>query len=82
MIISYRSSVYTPAGWRGVQVQARAQRISAGIVEVIEVVTIDGEAPHYGQSRTGARRQSYNGAGVSLREVGARKRLSTCTIEE
>jgi hypothetical protein len=82
MVISYRSSVYTPAGWRGVSIQARAQRISAGMVEVIEVVAIDGEAPHYGQSRTGARRQSYNGAGVAQREVGARKRISTCSIEE
>lgn len=82
MLIRYSASVFTPAGWRGVQVQARAERLSSGTVRVLEVLAIDGQTPHYGQSRTGARRQTYNGAGVALREVGSRKRLSSCIIEE
>ncbi len=82
MLIRYTASVFTPAGWRGVQVQARAERLSAGTARVVEVLAIDGQTPHYGQSRTGARRQTYNGASVALRELGARKRLSSCTIEE
>jgi hypothetical protein len=81
MLISYNASVFTPAGWRGVRIQARAERTSQGMAKILEVLTIDGETPHYGQSRTGARRQTYNGSGVAQREVGARKRLSACIVE-
>ena len=82
MIIEYTASVFTPAGWRGVTIAAYAERISAGMARVIAVRAIDGEDPRPGMSRTGARRQQFNGVGVAAREVGALKRLSACNIME
>ena len=82
MIIEYTASVFTPAGWRGVTIAAAAERISAGMARVIAVRAIDGEDPRPGMSRTGARRQQFNGVGVAAREVGALKRLSACNIME
>jgi len=78
--IDYNSSVYTAAGWRHVKITARAHRVSAGMAEVVEVLSIDGGTPKGTMSRTGANRQKYHGTGVALREVGARKRLSACQI--
>jgi hypothetical protein len=82
MIITYSASVFTPAGWRGVTITADAERVSPGMARVVSVRAIDGEAPAGTMSRTGARRQQFHGAGVALREVGARKRLSSCDILE
>lgn len=82
MIIDYKSSVYTPAGWRSVTIRARAEQISPAMARVTEVLTIDGETPSRTMSRTGAKRQEYWGTGTAVREIGARKRLSTCTIGE
>ena len=82
MKIEYTASVFTPAGWRGVTIAADAERVSAGMARVTAVTSIDGEDPRPGMSRTGARRQQYNGAGVAAREVGARKRLSACSVLE
>ena len=82
MIIDYKSSVYTPAGWRSVTIRARAAQISPAMARVTEVLTIDGETPSRTMSRTGAKRQEYWGTGTAAREIGARKRLSTCTIGE
>ena len=82
MIIDYKSSVYTPAGWRSVTIRARAEQISPAMARVTEVLTIDGEIPSRTMSRTGAKRQEYWGTGTAAREIGARKRLSTCTIGE
>lgn len=82
MIIDYKSSVYTPAGWRSVTIRARAEQISPAMARVTEVLAIDGETPSRTMSRTGAKRQEYWGTGTAAREVGARKRLSTCTIGE
>ena len=82
MKIEYTASVFTPAGWRGVTIAADAERVSAGMARVLAVTAIDGEDPRPGMSRTGARRQQFNGAGVAAREVGARKRLSACSILE
>ena len=78
--ISYETGVHTPAGWRTVTVTAEAEKISAGMAAVKTVVALDGEPPHYGMSRTGARRQEYNGKSIAMREVGARKRLSACRV--
>ena len=78
--IQYTSSVKVEAGWRDVQVKARAEKISAGMAVVREVVEIDGEAPAYSQSRTGAKRQSFNGKYWAAQQVGAKKRLSSCTV--
>ncbi len=80
MIIDYKSSVFTPAGWRSVTIRARAEQISPAMARVIEVIEIDGETPARTMSRTGAKRQEYWGTGTAAREVGARKRLATCTV--
>ena len=78
--IKYTASVFTPAGWRGVTIKATATKTSEKMALVVEVLEIDGEAPKSNMSRTGATRQRYNGCGISRREVGAKKRLSTCKI--
>lgn len=80
IVIEYAASVHTAAGWRNVAIKAEATRVSAGMAQVSKVLAIDGEAPVGTMSRTGARRQQFNGAGVAAREVGARKRLSACTL--
>ncbi len=83
MLLTYTTGVLTPAGWRPVTIVARADRQSAGIATVREVLTIDGEAPAYGQSRTGAKRQEFDGRYVARTEVGKNKRLSACLqVEE
>jgi hypothetical protein len=78
--IKYTASVFTAAGWRSVTVAADADQISAGMATVTRITAIDGEAPSYGMSRTGARRQQYNGQAIAKREIGARKRLSACAV--
>ena len=76
--ITYNSSVFTPAGWRGVVVTAKAERLSAKRAEVVTVVDIDGEGNSGYASRTGAKRQQYNVGGTAKREVGAVKILAKC----
>lgn len=78
--IAYSSAVKVEAGWRQVNVKACAEQISAGMAVVREVVEIDGEAPAFGQSRTGAKRQSFNGKWWAAQQVGAKKRLSACEV--
>ena len=78
--IKYASSVFTGAGWRSVTIAAEAEQTSAGMATVARVTAIDGEAPSYGMSRTGAKRQQYNGQAIAAREIGARKRLSACAV--
>jgi hypothetical protein len=78
--IKYSTSVFTPAGWRSVCIRAIANKISEKMAEVTEVTAIDGDAPVNNMSRNGSRRQRYNGKSISLREVGAKKRLSACSI--
>jgi hypothetical protein len=78
--IDYTASVFTAAGWRSVTITADADQTSPGMATVTRVTAIDGEAPAYGMSRTGAKRQSFNGQAIAKRELGARKRLSACTI--
>jgi len=82
--IEYRTSVYTEAaGWRSVTVTAEAEVNATGkMARVGRVTAIDGETPDGYTSRTGARRQRYNAAGVARREEGKRKRLSACEILE
>ncbi len=76
--ITYSSSVFTAAGWRGVVVTAKAELLSAKRAEVVEVVDIDGEGNSGYASRTGAKRQQYNVGSTAKREVGAVKLLSKC----
>lgn len=78
--IDYSASVFTPAGWRNVTITAEAEQTSKAMATVTKVTAIDGEDPAYGMSRTGARRQQYNGKAIAEREVGARKRLSACAV--
>ena len=80
--IEYTASVFTAAGWRSVAITADAERVSDGMARVVVVTAIDGEDPRPGMSRTGARRQQYNGAAIAAQEVGARKRLSACSLLE
>jgi hypothetical protein len=82
MLITYNASVHTAAGWRHVTIRAEAERLSAGMAKVTKVIDIDGESPTGTRSRTGARRQQYYAGGVAMREVGARKRISACVVEE
>ena len=78
--IKYSASVFTQAGWRNVTIEASAEQVSAGMAKVTEVLTIDGDAPIGYTSRTGAKRQTYHAAGIAQREVGAKKRLSSCEV--
>ena len=78
--INYSTSVFTPAGWRNVEITATATKISEKTASVLEVLEINGQAPKASMSRTGASRQRFNGCGISRREVGSNKRLSSCTI--
>ena len=78
--IKYTASVFTPAGWRGLTITAKATKTSEKMALVVEVLEIDGESPKSQMSRTRASRQRYNGCGISCREVGAKKRLSACAI--
>lgn len=78
--IVYSSSVKVEAGWRDVKIKACAEQISAGMAVVRDVIEIDGEAPAYGQSRTGAKRQSFNGKAWAAQQIGAKKRLRACEI--
>jgi hypothetical protein len=78
--IKYTASVYTPAGWRGVTITAKATKTSEKMALVVEVLEINGKSPKSDMSRTGASRQRFNGRGISCREVGSKKRLSACEI--
>lgn len=82
MKIEYQTSVKTPAGWRSIDVQAVAEKTSDKMAKVTSVLLVDGESPAYGQSRTGAKRQQFNGLFVARLEVGKNKRLSSCKILE
>jgi hypothetical protein len=48
------------------------------MAKVVKDTAIDGEAPTGTMSRTGAKRQQFWGHGIAEREVGAKKRLSSC----
>ena len=78
--ITYSAAVQVPAGWRQISITARAAKVSEKMATVQEVIAIDGEAPCYGMSRTGAKRQEFDGRYIARREVGARKRISSCEV--
>ena len=80
--IEYSASVMVPAGWRSVTITAEAEKTSEKMAKVINVIAIDGEEPNGYTSRTGAKRQTYNASGIARREVGSKKRLSSCKIIE
>ena len=80
--IQYDTSVYVPAGWRSIEITAKAEQTSQKMASVIEVLAIDGEEPRGYTSRTGAKRQTYHASGIAKREIGKRKRLSSCRVLE
>ena len=80
MKIEYQTSVKTPAGWRSIDVQAIIEKTSEKTGKVTTILLVDGVKPAYMQSRTGARRQQFNGLFVARLEVGKKKRLSSCKI--
>jgi hypothetical protein len=82
MIITYNSSVKTPAGWRSVTVTAEAQEVSDKRVRVIKVSDIDGEGSSGFASRTGANRQKYNLGFFADAEAGKMKNKSSVKIQE
>lgn len=82
MEIGYSIGVLTARGWRSVWVKAKAKAISPKMLEVCEVLSLDGEQVKRKMSRTGSRYQEYSGAFFAEREVGARKRLSCVSVYE
>ena len=76
--VEYSGSALTPAGFRNVKIKAEIELTSAKMGIVKRVLAIDGEEPNHGMSRTGANRQRYNGLALAEREIGKKKRLSTC----
>lgn len=77
LTIEYKSAVNTPAGHRSVYIIAEAKKLSEKRCEVINVISIDGEAPSKVMSRTGAKRQQYDGNYYADKEVGKKKNIST-----
>jgi len=82
MIIQYKTSVFTPAGWRSEEVTARVEPITAARARVVEVLDIGGNGNSGYASRTGAKRQQYNVGGVAKREIGAVKLVSKAIVVE
>jgi hypothetical protein len=80
--VKYNTSVYTPAGWRPVEVTAVANQISPKRCVVSQVLDINGDGNTGYASRTGAKRQIYHCRGVSLREEGKIKNISSLTVIE
>jgi hypothetical protein len=80
--IKYSIGVKTPAGWRSVSIIAQACAISEKMVTVENVLFIDNEAPGYNQSRTGAKRQQFNGLYFAQNEKGKKKRLASLKLLE
>ena len=73
MKIEYKASVNTPAGHRSVYVIAEAKKLSDKRCEVVAVLTLDDEEPAKVMSRTGAKRQQYDGIYCAAQEVGKKK---------
>lgn len=79
LVIQYKSSVLTLAGHRSVIIVADAICISLNRCRVIRVTEIDGAKPAYNMSRTGAKRQEFNGLYKAEKEVNKIKNLSSCS---
>ena len=80
MTIKYNGSVNTQAGWRSVKFTAKVKKISEKRCEIIEVIHIDDEPISTNMSRTGSKRQKYNGEYFSQAQTGKKKNLSGCEI--
>lgn len=62
------------------KIVAKAVMVSKAMAEVLEVIMIDGEAPSRSQTRTGAKRQEFNGIWWAKTQIGAKKRVSACEL--
>jgi len=78
--IKYNGTVLTPAGFRSVEMTAKAEKISEKRAKVSEVLEIDGEEVTANMSRTSANRQKFYGIGAAAREKGKIKNLSACKV--
>ena len=80
MKVNYRTSVYVAAGWRDVIITAEVAKVSERMGVVRDVLLIDGKDPVGYMSRGGgnSHRQRFHAAGIASRELGKRKRLSSC----
>jgi hypothetical protein len=76
MIIEYKGSVNTPAGFRSVYIRANAEKISDKRVKVLSVLTIDDISVGGYQSITGAKRQTFNSDYTAKNEVDKIKIIS------
>lgn len=76
MKIEYKSTALTAAGYRSVYVIAEAKKLSEKRCEVVRVLTINDEVPRCRMSRTGARRQEFNGLKLAELEEGKKKNIS------
>lgn len=80
--INYNTSVFTPCGWRNVEVTGVAEKISEKRCKVLNVDFIDNKKPVGYASRTGAKRQQYNALGISFREIDKIKNINTLNIRK
>jgi len=80
MIIKYKTSVFTPAGWRDELVTARVELLSPKRGKVVDVIDVGGNGSTGYGSRTGAKRQQYHVGGVAKREIGAVKLLGKVEV--
>ena len=79
--IKYNASVLVNAGWRSIEITAKAELSKTGKkAQVVEVLDIDGEGVTGYASRTGAKRQTYHVGGIAMRELGATKIISKCEV--
>ena len=77
MKIEYKAAVNTPAGHRTVYIIANATKLSEKRVVIDSVINIDDETPEKVMSRTGAKRQQYDGLYYASAEVGKKKNISS-----
>jgi len=78
--VKYNSSVLTAAGWRSITIMAHANYLSAKRVEIISVDSIDGLTPEKNMTRTGSKRQAYNGLYFAGSESGKVKNISSLEL--
>lgn len=78
--VKYNASVLVNAGWKSVEITAKAEKISEKRCTITEVVDVDGEGTSGYASRTGAKRQQYNVGYIAGREVGLTKVISKLTV--
>lgn len=78
--VKYNGTVLTAAGFRSVEIEAIAKKISEKRCIVKEVIKIDGEEVKANMSRTGFNRQRFYVICAARREEGKTKNISTLQI--